>query len=206
MFALFGPPEQTLPRHGSVRPYTVGEWEPLVSAEAYREAVSAIRQKIGDGETYQVNYTFPMRAAFSGDALSWFRALCAAQRADFCAYIDTGRFKLLSLSPELFFHLDGEALTVRPMKGTRPRGLWPAADEEAAQALADSEKDRAENVMIVDLMRNDLGRIAEPGSVEVTSLHDVERYETVWQMTSTVTCRSQAALPRLFEALFPRDR
>lgn len=180
-----------------------GPWTPLVSAEAYQENIRRIREWIAAGDTYQVNYTFPLQAAFRGDARSWFLRLCAAQQADYCAYVDLGRQRLLSASPELFFRLKGNRLETSPMKGTRPRGRWSAEDQALAQALAASEKDRAENVMIVDLLRNDMARISEPDSVRVHSLYDIESYPTVWQMTSTIRSRTRAAVPEIIRALFP---
>ena len=181
----------------------VGPWTPLVSAAAYRENIRRIRELIAAGDTYQVNYTFPMQAAFKGDAPGWFDGLCAAQQADYCAFLDLGRWQILSASPELFFRLQGNLLTTRPMKGTRPRGRWPAEDRSLRQALAASDKDRAENVMIVDLLRNDLARISASGPVRVQSLFDIEAYPTVWQMTSTICSRTRAAVPEIIRALFP---
>lgn len=183
--------------------FDVGPWAALVSAEEYRRNIQRIREWIAAGDTYQVNYTFPLQAAFRGDARSWFLQLCAAQQADYCAYVDLGRQCLLSASPELFFRLKGNMLETRPMKGTRPRGRWSAEDQAMAKALAASEKDRAENVMIVDLLRNDMARISEPGSVQVHSLYDVESYPTVWQMTSTIRSRTRAPVPEIIRALFP---
>jgi len=183
--------------------YKVGRWEPLLSKEDYLAAIRRIRGHIAAGDTYQVNFTFPLRADFQGDAGSWFRRLCLAQGSAYGAYIDSGRFTILSISPELFFSLDGNQLTARPMKGTRPRGRWRAEDEAMADALRASEKECAENVMIVDLLRNDMGRISRTGTVRVAILFDVERYETVWQMTSTITSYTDAGLTDLFAALFP---
>ncbi len=183
--------------------FDVGTWTPLLSAAAYRENIRRIRELIEAGDTYQVNYTFPLQATFRGDARAWFDRLCAAQQADYCADIDLGRFRLLSASPELFFSLQGNTLETRPMKGTRPRGHWPDEDQSLARALAASEKDRAENVMIVDLLRNDMARISEPDSVRVHSLYNVEAYPTVWQLTSTVRSRTRATLPEIMRALFP---
>jgi para-aminobenzoate synthetase/4-amino-4-deoxychorismate lyase len=202
-FGLFSAPEQTMPRAATREPYTVSEWESLTSQEEYETALARIRELIAAGDTYQVNYTFPLKATFSGKAENWFRALVAAQGGDHCAYIDAGRFKILSASPELFFKVKGDCITTRPMKGTRPRGLWHEADAQAATDLAASEKDQAENIMIVDLMRNDLGRICEAGSVETSDLYKVERYETLWQMTSTVEGRTKSPIPEIFQALFP---
>jgi len=183
--------------------FALGPWTAAVDRDAYLDAAQRIRELTAAGDTYQVNYTFPLRAAFYGDALSWFQDLYRAQHPDYAAFIDTGRFQILSVSPELFFRLEDGRLEMRPMKGTRPRGRWPEEDHQEAAALAASEKDKAENVMIVDLLRNDMGRISETGSVEVLRLFELERYDTVWQMTSTIASKTTAALPDLFSALFP---
>lgn len=183
--------------------YNVGRWDPMLSEDAYLAAIRRIRDHIAAGDTYQVNFTFPLRADFQGDSGSWFRRLCRAQGNAYGAHIDTGRFAILSISPELFFSLEGDHLTTRPMKGTRPRGRWRAEDEAMAAALRASEKERAENVMIVDLLRNDMGRISRTGTVRVASLFDLERYETVWQMTSTISSHTDDGLADVFAALFP---
>jgi para-aminobenzoate synthetase/4-amino-4-deoxychorismate lyase len=183
--------------------WRVGTWEASVGEADYRAAIARIREHIAAGDTYQVNYTFPLQATFEGGAEDWFHALRAAQRSENAAYIDTGRHVVLSASPELFFALDGDTLTTRPMKGTRPRGRSSEEDLALAAALADSPKDRAENVMIVDLLRNDLGRISPAGAVTVPRLFEVERYDTVWQMTSTVATNTTASVPEIFRALFP---
>jgi len=185
--------------------YEVSDWTPAMDREGFGAAVSAIRRAIAAGDTYQVNLTFPLHAGFSGDPSRWYTDLAGAQRGAFAAHIDTGSRHILSASPELFFQLDGDRIRTRPMKGTVRRGRWVEEDAAMARWLAGSEKDRAENVMIVDLLRNDLGRIAEVGSVEVDELFAVERYETVWQLTSTVSARvgPHLALVDVFRALFP---
>ncbi len=202
-FALYEHAAISQPVTMEKQPFRVGGWTAEVAKGRYLEALAEIRELIAAGDTYQVNYTFPMRATFEGDALSWFRGLCKAQRTDYAAFIDAGRFKILSASPELFFRLDGERLETRPMKGTRPRGRWMEEDLRLAEELRTSEKDRAENVMIVDLLRNDMGRISESGSVRVTSLFEIERYETLWQMTSSITSTTRASMPEILAALFP---
>lgn len=183
--------------------YRVGPWRPLVAKEAYEASIEQIRSLIAAGDTYQVNYTFPLAAPFSGDPRSWFRVLCESQGTDYGALIDTGRYVILSASPELFFRLDGDRLTTRPMKGTHRRGRWPGEDRAFREALAASEKDRAENVMIVDLLRSDMGRVSVPGTVCVESLFDTERYETLWQMTSSISSRVTGSVPEIMQALFP---
>ena len=180
-----------------------GSWQHPLDFPAYAAALDAIKAAIARGDTYQANYTFPLRAGFEGDPWALFAALSAAQRADFGAYLDLGRFVICSASPELFFRLDGDRILSRPMKGTAPRGLTTAADRAQIDWLRRSEKNRAENVMIVDMIRNDLGRVARVGSVAVPTLFAVERYPTLLQMTSTVTARSDATLSDILAAAFP---
>jgi para-aminobenzoate synthetase/4-amino-4-deoxychorismate lyase len=185
--------------------YNVSPWQPLVARSQYETSIEQIRDLIAGGHTYQVNYTFPLVCEFNGDPLAWYNDLCQAQRAPYSAYLDLGRNKILCLSPELFFRRQGNRLTTMPMKGTAKRGRWLKEDDELARRLRKSEKERAENVMIVDLLRNDLGKISTPGSVEVTKLFELERYDTLWQMTSTVesNVNSQMGLTELLRALFP---
>ncbi len=178
-------------------------WKPEIGRDEYDRSIARIRERIAAGDTYQVNYTFRMRSPFAGDPWSLFRRLTEVQDADHAAYIDAGPFVLCSVSPELFFRLDGDRLTAKPMKGTAPRGRSAAEDRLESVRLAASPKDRAENLMIVDMIRNDLGRIAETGTVRVPRLFEVERYRTVWQMTSTVTASSDVAFPEIVAALFP---
>jgi len=178
-------------------------WRPGVARRDYDAAIARIQSLIAAGDTYQINYTFPMTAVFEGDAFEWFLSLCAQQETEYRAWLHFDDYRVLSLSPELFFRLDGCSLETRPMKGTMPRGRWSDEDRQARQSLLESEKDRAENLMIVDLLRNDMGRISDIGSVTVPRLFDVERYSTVWQMTSTVQSRTKATLSEIFAALFP---
>ena len=191
-----GPPAQS-PAH------RFGPWQAPLDFPAYAAALDAIKAAIARGDTYQANYTFPLRADFDGDPWALFAALSAAQWADYGAYLDLGRFVICSASPELFFHLDGDRILSRPMKGTAPRGLTTAGDRAQIDWLRRSEKNRAENVMIVDMIRNDLGRVAQVGSVAVPDLFAVERYPTLLQMTSTVTARTDAALSDILAAAFP---
>ncbi len=183
--------------------FEIGPWSAIVFPDQYRANVRRIRRFIKDGETYQVNYTFPMRSSFHGDTPAWFRQLCAAQRANYSAFINLGAYRILCASPELFFRLNGNRLEARPMKGTRPRGRWSEEDAQIAASLAASEKDRAENIMIVDLLRNDMGKISKPGSVRVRDLYAVEQYPTVWQMTSTILSHTNASVSDIIAALFP---
>jgi para-aminobenzoate synthetase/4-amino-4-deoxychorismate lyase len=179
------------------------EWEPSITAERYLEVFNDLQELIRAGDTYQVNFTYRLRARFTEHPLSVFLHLAAEQSPPFGAYIDTGDWVICSASPELFFHRSGASIESRPMKGTAARGLWFEQDLEQAERLRRSEKERAENVMIVDMVRNDLGRVARPGSVRVTTLFDVERYPTVLQLTSTVTAETDASVTDVMSALFP---
>ena len=183
--------------------YRIGEWTPTIGRGEYLRAVESIRSRIREGDTYQVNFSYRLRAAFGGNPFSFFRALASNQDTPYAAWIDTGRYAVCSVSPELFLRLDGGTLTSRPMKGTARRGLWTDDDRARGEALRQSAKDRAENVMIVDMARNDIGRIAEEGSVRVSDLCALERYPTVWQLTSTVTGRTERSLAEVLPALFP---
>ncbi|MCX7766117.1 MAG: aminodeoxychorismate synthase component I [Candidatus Sumerlaeia bacterium] len=185
--------------------YKVSEWEPLISRSEYITALERIHEYLLNGDTYQVNYTFPLRCKFTGDSLHWYYDLCKQQRAGYCAYLDLGRFKILSISPELFLRKQNRMLITRPMKGTIMRGRWIEEDQLQKMKLTNCPKNRAENLMIVDLIRNDLGRISTFGSVQVTRLFEVERYESCWQMTSTIqsTCVPSLSLCDIFRSLFP---
>ena len=197
---------EDLPAEKDRESYSSPVWTPLVNRDEYDRSVSRIKELIAAGDTYQVNYTFPLTSSFNGgDAFSWYRDLCVAQGSQYSAYLDLGRYKVLCLSPELFFRRHGNHVVTRPMKGTARRGRWLAEDREIAEWLKYSEKNRAENVMIVDLLRNDLGKVSVPGSVRVSSLFDLERFETVWQMTSTVESMlcDGTSLVDLMRALFP---
>lgn len=176
-----------------------------VSRHRYCRSINSIRDAIASGETYQVNYTVRQKFSLTGDPFALYRRICLNQQAPFCAWINTGSHRILSASPELFFALQGDQLTMRPMKGTAARMPSPAEDLLQKEQLGQSAKDRAENLMIVDLVRNDLSTIAVNGTVEVPSLFDIETYPTVHQMTSTVTARiaPETGITDIFRALFP---
>jgi para-aminobenzoate synthetase/4-amino-4-deoxychorismate lyase len=178
-------------------------WTPGVTRDEYDAAIARILGLIEEGEAYQVNYTLRLRAPIEEPPWDLFLRAIYANAPRHGAFLDCGRFVICSASPEMFLRLDGEDLASRPMKGTAGRGLWLAQDEERARALAASPKDRAENVMIVDMVRNDLGRVCATGSVRVPELFTLERYPTVWQMTSTVRGRTKAAVTDILGALFP---
>ncbi|MCX7046913.1 MAG: aminodeoxychorismate synthase component I [Candidatus Sumerlaeota bacterium] len=178
-------------------------WTNAISKEKYLEALRKIRNYIANGHTYQVNFTTRLRADFHGDAYAFFHALYQAQPTPYAAYLDLGDHAICSGSPELFFDLSGAEIFSRPMKGTGTRGLTTQEDELRAAALRASPKERAENTMIVDMIRNDLGRIAHAGSVRVTDMFTVERYATVLQMTSTARAETGASLTKILRAMFP---
>jgi para-aminobenzoate synthetase/4-amino-4-deoxychorismate lyase len=203
-FGIYSAPDRA-PYGAVTHDSAAGEWQPHVSRAEYGEAIDDIRERVAEGAFYQANYTVRLRSAWTADALVAYESLRAAQPSSYAMYLDIGRFKILTVSPELFFTRTGRDIVTQPMKGTARRGRWPAEDAAAAATLSASTKDRAENVMIVDLLRNDLGRIAELGTVNVARLFDVERHPTIWQMTSTVRARlrAEATLPGIFAALFP---
>ncbi len=178
-------------------------WTPTVDRAAFGRAIGQIKRHIAAGDTYQVNYTFRLRAPFAGDAVALFRQMVSGRTPGFSACLDLGRWAICSASPELFVTRTGDTWLSRPMKGTIGRGLWPADDQAKADWLRASVKNQAENVMIVDMVRNDMGRLAVPGSVVVTRLFDVERHPTVWQLTSTVQCQAPCSIYAALQALFP---
>lgn len=182
----------------------IGAITPRLDRETYLARIRAIREGIGRGAFYQVNYTLPLDLRVQGDARALYTRIAALNPVAHAAYIEDEGERILSFSPELFVARRGDILTTRPMKGTAPRDPEPARDEALGKALLASEKNRAENLMIVDLLRNDLGRIADNGSVRVDALFTLERYPTVWTMTSTVTARAPGAtLGDVLHALFP---
>ena len=180
-------------------------WKEEVEAPAYQEAIKTIHHHIRQGDTYQVNYTVQLSQELKSDPLAIYNRLVVEQKAHYNAFIQHDDVSILSISPELFFEQDDRLLTTRPMKGTTHRGLTNQADLQEAAWLKADPKNRAENMMIVDLLRNDMNRISEIGSEQVAHLCQVEQYSTVWQMTSTIESRLRAEidLVQTFRALFP---
>ena len=180
-------------------------WKEEVEAPAYQEAIETIHHHIRQGDTYQVNYTVQLSQELKSDPLAIYNRLVVEQKAHYNAFIQHDDVSILSISPELFFEQDDRLLTTRPMKGTTRRGLTNQEDLQEAAWLEADPKNRAENMMIVDLLRNDMNRISEIGSEQVTRLCQVEQYSTVWQMTSTIESRLRAEvdLVQTFRALFP---
>ena len=180
-------------------------WKEEVEAPAYQEAIKTIHHHIRQGDTYQVNYTVQLSQELKADPLAIYNRLVVEQKAHYNAFIQHDDVAILSISPELFFEQDDRLLTTRPMKGTTRRGLTNQTDLQEAAWLEADPKNRAENMMIVDLLRNDMNRISEIGSEQVTHLCQVEQYSTVWQMTSTIESRirPEVDLVQTFQALFP---
>lgn len=201
-FAIADAPRR-LPRPPRATPSPALEWRPDMTPGQFICAVNAIRRQIAAGDVYQINLTGRLTAAFRGAPERLLAAMLSAQPSARGVLIVTTDWAVVSASPELFFELDGTRITSRPMKGTAARGPDPFADRAAATALAASSKERAENVMILDMVRNDLSRIARPGTVRVDAMWTVERHPTVWQMTSTASAATDAGLPEIFRALFP---
>lgn len=183
----------------------LSEWQSNLSFSDYARRFAAVKRYIQAGDCYQVNLAQRFQARYQGDEWQAFCALNAANRAPFSAFLRLPQSAILSLSPERFLSLRGDRIETRPIKGTLPRLADAAADRRQAEALAASEKDRAENLMIVDLMRNDIGRVAEPGSVSVPELFVVEPFPAVHHLVSTVCARLPAALNAsdLLRACFP---
>ena len=180
-------------------------WKEEVEAPAYQEAIKIIHHHIRQGDTYQVNYTVQLSQELKEDPLAIYNRLVVEQKAHYNAFIQHDDVSIISISPELFFEQEDRLLTTRPMKGTTRRGLTNQTDLQEAAWLEADPKNRAENMMIVDLLRNDMNRISEIGSEQVTRLCQVEQYSTVWQMTSTIESRLRAEvdLVQTFQALFP---
>ncbi len=180
-------------------------WQANVSRERYGQAFRRVQDYIHAGDCYQINLAQRFSAHYTGHPFSAYRQLSPANRAPFSAYVNAGNHTILSLSPERFIRVIDRVATTEPIKGTRPRGTTPTDDERLKQQLFNSEKDRAENVMIVDLLRNDFGKNCEVGSVRVPELFAVRSYPAVHHLVSTVTGRlatNRDAL-HLFEGAFP---
>ena len=176
-----------------------------ISQQNYRDALAQVQAGLQAGDFYQINYTMPLRIQSDMQPRDLYTALASRHPVAYGAYLDLGERHILSLSPELFLEKRGNCVRTRPMKGTRPRDTDPTRDLQNAQELQNSLKDRAENLMIVDLLRNDLGQVARTGSVQTTSLFDIEQYASVWTMTSSVQADvdSDCSLETLLRALFP---
>ena len=184
---------------------SIGPLEPQVSTGGYLEMFATLKEAIRAGDIYQANLTMPLAGPARGDPVALYAAMRPASNAGYGGLIFDGSHWLLSFSPELFFSLKGREAKCKPMKGTRPRGRSEAEDRALADELAHSAKDKAENLMIVDLLRNDLSRVAEPGTVRVEAPFAVETYPTLHTMTTTVRARLQEGRGAIdvLRALFP---
>lgn len=204
-FGIFDEPSRSRKKEQKRSIFQVLKWQPMLDKQSYIESIQKIKEAIQHGETYQVNYTIPFRASFDGDDYAFYQQLRRAQNRGYHAYLDTGRFQILSASPELFFHWSGKQIMTRPMKGTQERGKSFTEDLKNERQLYHSEKDRSENAIAVDLLRNDLACIAEEGSIEVPALFEIEKYATVFQMTSTITAqvKSNTTFEQILTALLP---
>ncbi len=176
-----------------------------ISQDDYKSAVTNIHEYLTAGDIYQVNFTLKSQFDFSGSATSYFAAMRTAQKVEYGAFIKSDKLSVLSLSPELFFKKTGHSITTRPMKGTCARGRTAAEDQRNVDFMQNDDKNRAENLMIVDLLRNDLARISTPASVKLKSLYDVEKYRTLFQMTSTIESEvsEDVDVVGMIKALFP---
>lgn len=189
---------QTLPQ---AKPQPASGWRMAETRLEYFGKIAAIKERIRAGDTYQINYTTRQVVEGVDDPLALFHTIAA--EAPYAAYVDGGDYAIVCASPELFFRLDKSRIRCQPMKGTAARGMILAEDRNHEAWLKRSRKNRAENVMITDMVRNDLGRIAKPGSVKASELFRVTRHPTVWQMTSTVEARTDAPVTEVMRALFP---
>ncbi len=208
-FGLFRDPRDVDPFVGEARldesPYTVSPWIPTMDEETYEENVHRVRRLIRSGDLAQINYALRLDAAISGDLREFYRDLVLSQRGGNGAFIDLGRYRILSASPQRFFAVEGSKINVRPTKGTAPRGRWSTEDEENAAKLSASEKDRDEHQRIVDRVTGDLAHITISDTLRINELMKLERLETVWQLGSDITAEltPTAGIGDVFRSLFP---
>ena len=180
-------------------------WQEVTSAEDYEKAIAQVHHHLRQGDTYQVNYTVQLKQDLSANPFAIYNRMVVEQEAGYNAYVEHDEMAVISMSPELFFEQNDRELTTRPMKGTTQRGVTDQEDLGQASWLEQDPKNRSENMMIVDLLRNDMNRISEVGSEHVERLCQVEQYSTVWQMTSTIKSqlRPDVDLVEIFRSLFP---
>src|SRR5699024_10959086 len=204
-FGIFPEPDATCKHSPENKQFQTGIWHPDVSTDKYYKNIDKIQDYMKQDQIKQVNYTIQMAADFKGDSFAFYKQLQQAQEATYTAYLDIGDFTILSASPELFFRLEDNKITTKPMKGTVRRGKTYQEDKEHAIWLYQSEKDRTENRLIVDVMRADLAKIAKAGTIKTTNLYEIEQYPTVYQMTSTITAdpQNEKNITDIFRALFP---
>lgn len=191
-------------KHSSLK-FKIRDVKFNVDQEEYVNTVNKIKKYIFNGDTYQINYTIKTKFKILGSIVNFYNTIKKFQKVSYSAFIRTKDFWIVSFSPELFFRKSGDLLYVKPMKGTAPRGKNLLQDEYYKRKLKNSIKDRAENIMIVDLLRNDLGKVSTCGAVEVEKLFEIEKYETLFQMTSTIKAKllDNVSFYDIFKALFP---
>ena len=205
LFGAFAAPRAVNQDFGADLPDSRISLQPAWTSEEYAQRFQKCRDYIFAGDVYQINLTFPLYGRFEGEPLALYRALRKRQPVAYGGVVALGGETIVSLSPEVFFDARDGQIRARPMKGTARRGFMPPEDMARAQYLVEDEKSRAENLMIVDLLRNDLSRLAEVGSVKVTDLFTVQTYPTLHQMTSGIEAklRENVTLAELFSGLFP---
>jgi len=203
-FEVFETFSNFTPQNEPITNYLLTE-KPLVSKSEYTNALTKIKNEISNGITYEVNYTYPTEVTSSLEEFELYQALLKNQTTPYNTFIKNEYETLLSFSPELFFTIKDNKITTKPMKGTIKRGLTPEEDRENIEFLKNDIKNKAENVMIVDLLRNDLSKIAKTGSVNVANLFEIETHKTVHQMTSTIEAELEGGttLYKVFESIFP---
>lgn len=202
-FAIFDQVEESCPGEMSEPLSEPLDLAPGISESGFGDSIQQIKAYLSSGDTYQVNFTHQLKGNSSASPESVFSFLCRAQPSPYSAFIETDDYAICSVSPELFFEMSGTSIRTEPMKGTRPRGRFPEEDARLRADLAGSRKDRAENLMIVDMVRNDLGRIATAGSVRAGDLFSIKGFPTVWQQVSSISADTDAGLGEIFSALFP---
>ncbi len=201
-FGVFDNCQKTAPR--GIGSGQLGQLVPLWSQAQYKQRFDKVMSYIRAGDVYQINLTFPLQGIYEGSARAVYEGLKSRQPVRYGGVVDLGGTALVTLSPELFFEKTGSNISMRPMKGTIKRGTGEIEDKAFADSLQADEKNRAENLMIVDLLRNDLSRIAAPGSVEVTDLFTIETYPSLHTMTSGITAKMGAVkFEDIVRALFP---
>ena len=203
-FGVFKEPS-SINKTATATGYSISIWQPQTTKQQFIHSIEKIQQMIREGTTKQVNYTTRFLADFKGDAYSYYNQLQQNQSASYRAFLQMNETKILSLSPELFFKLDGRNITTRPMKGTMRRGYTYKEDQELKQALYHSTKNRDENRMIANLLKQELATISEKDTAKITKQFEIETHPTIHQMTSTVTAelRKDCSMFDWFQALFP---
>lgn len=205
-FGVFDKPVTPSPPEKNKESFVVGDWEPQTTQTTYEHAFSDIMKAIQRKETAQINYTIPFEATFSGDAYSFYNHLKKAQQSNYCAYLNLDEpYTILSASPELFFHVKEEMITVRPMKGTAKRGKSSQEDQQQKEALQQSEKNKLENQLITNLMKQELEKIASAPSIQVIDKYRLEQYPTVFQLTTGIQgkLKNNMRISDVITALFP---